>query len=193
MDMGVYEKYATYYDLIYSSFNVEEDARCVEKIAQKFLGRKIETILDVGCGTGSHSVYFSRKGYGVWGIDNSKTMVECAKRKIRNLGIKANVLLADARSFRSPKRFDVVVCLFGTIGYLHKDDEIEAFFRNMFNNLNVQHLRDDGVFIFDFPNSEFFERHGIKPSVLEGQKDDMRSIRLSLPTFNPQTKILTFA
>jgi SAM-dependent methyltransferase len=113
-------------------------------------------------------------------------MVELAREKARNMGVDANILLADARSFRLPKPFDVVTCLFGTLGYLHEDDEVESFFRNTFNN-----LRDGGLFIFDFPSFEFFKTHGVKPSVLEGEKDDLKSIRVSLPKFNLETRFLT--
>jgi ubiquinone/menaquinone biosynthesis C-methylase UbiE len=61
----IYKKYGKYYDLIYSSFDTEENARFVEKIAKKFLGREFKTILDIGCGTGDLLIYFSKKGYEV--------------------------------------------------------------------------------------------------------------------------------
>jgi SAM-dependent methyltransferase len=185
MHVDLYKKYGRYYDLIYSSFNTEENAKYVESAAKKFLG-KFETLLDVGCGTGDLLIYISKKGYEVWGIDNSEVMVELAREKAKNVGVNVNILLADASSFKSPKPFDVVTCLFGTLGYLHKDGEVESFFRNTFNN-----LRDGGLFIFDFPSFEFFKKHGVKPSVLEGEKDGLKSIRISLPEFNPITKFLT--
>ena len=38
-------------------------------------------ILDVGCGTGRHSIELSRRGYKITGIDMSESQLETSKRK----------------------------------------------------------------------------------------------------------------
>ncbi len=40
-------------------------------------------ILDVGCGTGRHSIELTRRGYSVTGIDLSESMLAFAREKAR--------------------------------------------------------------------------------------------------------------
>ena len=43
-----------------------------------------ETVIDLGCGTGSYSTALSEAGFSVLGVDFSPKMVEKAKNKIKN-------------------------------------------------------------------------------------------------------------
>jgi len=45
-------------------------------------------ILDIGCGTGRHSIELSRRGYNVTGIDLSDSLLVKARGKLRNRGSK---------------------------------------------------------------------------------------------------------
>ena len=42
---------------------------------------KDKKILDIGCGTGRHSLELGKRGYNVTGIDLSESMINQAKRK----------------------------------------------------------------------------------------------------------------
>ena len=82
--MSIYEKFGDYYDLIYQgTVNYEKECDALEKIFAKLCQRKPKSILDVGCGTGSHAVILSKRGYNVTGIDISKTMIKKAKEKAK--------------------------------------------------------------------------------------------------------------
>ncbi len=60
-------------------------------------------ILDVGCGSGRDSKYFSSKGHGVIGIDLSSKLLTIAKKAVP----KANFKLMDLRKMTFPdKTFD---------------------------------------------------------------------------------------
>jgi 2-polyprenyl-3-methyl-5-hydroxy-6-metoxy-1,4-benzoquinol methylase len=79
--MGLYEEFAEYYDLIYKEIvNYEKETDDLEKIFAEFYKKKPKSILDVGCGTGSHSLILSTRGYSVTGIDISERMIEEAMR-----------------------------------------------------------------------------------------------------------------
>ncbi len=58
--------------------------------------------LDIGCGTGRHSIELTKRGYSVTGIDLSESQLEKAKEKALRHDLKINFLKLDAFS-RSDK------------------------------------------------------------------------------------------
>jgi cyclopropane fatty-acyl-phospholipid synthase-like methyltransferase len=55
------------------------------------------SILDVGCGTGEHSVYFSTRGHEVVGVDLSRRAIQKAEEKARVRNVRgATFRVADA-------------------------------------------------------------------------------------------------
>lgn len=53
-------------------------------------------VLDVGCGTGEHAIYFDRLGHEVLGVDFAPLAIERARRKARRRGSDARFLVWDA-------------------------------------------------------------------------------------------------
>ena len=56
------------------------------------------SILDIGCGTGRHSIELAKRGYQMTGLDLSEKMLEVAKTNAREL--KIEWVNADARNPR---------------------------------------------------------------------------------------------
>lgn len=67
-----------------------------------------KNILEVGCGTGHWSEWFSSLGYNVTGIDISEKMIEEAKRK--NIS-SSTFLRDDFLSFSSEKKYDITAAI----------------------------------------------------------------------------------
>lgn len=67
--------------------------------------------LDLGCGTGIKSIYLSKKGFKVTGIDISKTAIKHAKENARKAKVKIEFIVADATNlnFLKNKKFDFVL------------------------------------------------------------------------------------
>lgn len=59
---------------------------------EKIKGR----VLDVGCGTGEHVLFFAEKGFEVWGVDAATRAIEQAEDKARKRSIQAQFKVADA-------------------------------------------------------------------------------------------------
>ncbi|MDY0327537.1 MAG: class I SAM-dependent methyltransferase, partial [Arcobacteraceae bacterium] len=62
--------YSQYYDLLYSDKDYIGEVEYVDSLI-KANSNKVETLLDMGCGTGKHAELFCDKGYKVHGIDLS--------------------------------------------------------------------------------------------------------------------------
>ena len=89
------------------------------------VGREGGTLLDVACGTGRHLELLG-KHYRAEGLDLEPRMVEIA----RSRGL--SVHQGDLASFDLGRTFDVVTCLFSSIGYA---SDLEAAIRNLARHL----------------------------------------------------------
>lgn len=142
--MEVFNHYAHYYDLIYSLKDYKEEADYVNSLIRNF-APKTTTILDLGCGTGSHDFYLARKGFDVTGVDLSESMIAIAKEKQTHEALEnLKFLKGDITSLNLKKEFDCVVSLFHVMNYLTSNDAMNKGFTNA-----VKHLKSGGLFIFD--------------------------------------------
>jgi SAM-dependent methyltransferase len=66
-------------------------------------------VLDVGCGTGEHTMLLTRLGYDVLGIDFSPHAVEQARRNAKAKGVAARLEVADATNLGDEPRYDTIV------------------------------------------------------------------------------------
>jgi len=70
--------------------------------------KKDSKILDIGCGTGRHSIFLAKKGFDVIAIDPSKTGLEIAKKKAEKLKINFKVGKKEKINFEN-NYFDAVI------------------------------------------------------------------------------------
>ena len=96
-------------------------------------------MLDVGCGTGEHLKYFSL-GFNCTGLDINRRMIETAKNKVPEAKFK----VANMIGFRLRSRFDVIVCLFGSVGYVQSFNNLVKALDNFY-----RHLNDTGLVILE--------------------------------------------
>ncbi len=81
-------------------------------------------ILDIGCGTGRHSIGLAKRGYKMTGLDQSVGMLAEAKKYAKDAGVDIKFVQADAADFRFSSRFDAAICLCeGAFGLLGKNDD----------------------------------------------------------------------
>lgn len=81
-------------------------------------------VLDMGCGTGRHSIELARRGYQVTGVDISAGMLAQAERSALGEGVRVEWIKADATQFTTAIRFDAALCLCeGAFGLLGAEDD----------------------------------------------------------------------
>ena len=82
------------------------------------------SILDIGCGTGRHSIELARRGYAVTGLDLSNEMLCRAADAAKSAGVNVNWVRSDATSFSLPEKYDGAICLCeGAFGLLGRSDD----------------------------------------------------------------------
>ena len=84
-------------------------------------------ILDMGCGTGRHSVELARRGYRMTGVDLSAGMLAEARKAAQAAGVQVTLVQSDARAFTSEARFNAAICLCeGSFGLVGTGEDPEA-------------------------------------------------------------------
>jgi 2-polyprenyl-3-methyl-5-hydroxy-6-metoxy-1,4-benzoquinol methylase len=94
-------------------------------------------ILDVGCGTGRHSVELARRGYLMTGVDISSGMLAVAEKTAKDADVEVEWIHADATQFKSEKLFDAAICLCeGAFGLLGRDGDPFEHELSILRNIN---------------------------------------------------------
>ena len=105
------------YDAIYlgRGKNYAAEAESVHQLIQQNLRSRGNTLLDVACGTGLHTSYL-REHYQVEGLDLDAQMIDAAIQKCPDVTFH----VGDMRNFDLGPggQFDVITCLFSSIGYV---------------------------------------------------------------------------
>ncbi len=118
----------------------------MEKISELFKEKEIKRVLDLGCGTGRHLIFLSKKGFEVYGMDASPKALEMANKWLIEENEKAELHL-DRIEHKFPyedKFFDAIISIQVIHHNLMKDiiftvREIERI------------LKKDGVIFLTFP------------------------------------------
>jgi cyclopropane fatty-acyl-phospholipid synthase-like methyltransferase len=77
-----------------------------EAAADKVVG----SVLDAGCGTGEHALFFAARGHNASGFDFLDEPITAARRKAAERGLMVKFLVKDAVELREwSERFDTVV------------------------------------------------------------------------------------
>lgn len=97
----------------------------IKKYAKIFKKKQYKNILDLGCGTGRHSIYLAQKGFVIYSLDISKTGIDILKKKAKSLDLtNIKFKVHDMKKIPCPNNFfDAVICIF-TLGHgVLKDNE----------------------------------------------------------------------
>jgi 2-polyprenyl-3-methyl-5-hydroxy-6-metoxy-1,4-benzoquinol methylase len=97
-------------------------------------------ILDVGCGTGRHSIELANRGFEVTGVDISAGMLREAHRKAQEAGVDIQWVREDATKLELESAYDAAICLCeGGMGLIGHGEDAEAhdlaIMRNIANAL----------------------------------------------------------
>lgn len=86
-------------------------------IEQALSLRGVESILDLACGGGRHSIELARRGYAVEGLDVVASVVAHARARAAELGVNVRFVLGDMRSLEVEPRFDAILIMNSSLGF----------------------------------------------------------------------------
>lgn len=145
--MTVFADYARYYNLLYRDKDYAGEVHYLQGLLKQH-AFGAATILELGCGTGTHAALLAEAGYHVYGIDRSELMLRQAEQRRQQLPEAVSSRLqfsqADISTLQLPQQFDAVISLFHVINYQISNADLQAFLTTA-----KTHICPGGVFIFD--------------------------------------------
>jgi len=151
----LFENYGKTYDK--ESFTQGTIGECYF-IEQELNFNKSLKILDVGCGTGRHSIELSKRGYSVTGIDLSESQLAQARAKAIKENLNIDFQKHDARNLPFNKEFDAAIMLCeGGFPLMETDEMNFEILKNV-----TKSLKDKSKFIFTTLNGLFPLYHSVE-------------------------------
>ena len=172
----LFENYAVQYDR--EVFTQGTLGEC-DFIEQEIDKNKQIKILDIGCGTGRHSIELAKRGYEVVGIDLSEPLLEKAREKASKLAIELTQnqihfqnlkVMFEQRDAREPhfaNEFDLAIMICEGGFPLMETDEMNF---DILKNAAAA-LKSGGMFIFTTLNGLFPLFHSVKDFLSSQAKD----------------------
>ncbi len=126
-----------FYDELYASKDYPGEASAILAILDKHRKRPVDSLLDVGCGTGKHLAELARH-FRVEGVDLDGRLLKLARARVP----EARFTEADMCAMRLSRRFDAITCLFGTIAYVRTFERMQQTLERF-----AAHLRVGGLVV----------------------------------------------
>jgi SAM-dependent methyltransferase len=177
---------ARWYDAIYDARGKDYAAEAQALLA---VARQHESparsLLDVACGTGRHLAAFAADVDELAGVDASVDMLAIARTR---LDPRVSLVQGDLRGFDLGRRFDVVTCLFSSIGHVADEDELDAGVAAM-----ARHVAPGGVLLLEpWLTPETVRPEGVRDLVC-ATTDDGVVARAVSSRLDGDTTVLAFA
>lgn len=167
----MFSKSAKYYNAIYAAIGKDyaQEARKVHEFIQAHKRSPGDNLLEVACGTGAHAM-FLREYYQLEGLDLDGEMLAVARENLPGIPFHQ----ADMADFDLGREFDVLTCLFSSIGYVRTVPRMEQAIATM-----ERHLLPGGVLLVEpwFTPDQW--KQGLV-SALHVDEPDLKITRMSI-------------
>ena len=179
-----------WYESLFENYAQKYDKECFVQgtlgecdfIEQEINRDKSLKIIDIGCGTGRHSIELVKRGYQITGIDLSESQLKRAREKAKEQGVEIDFQKHDARDLPFKGEFDLAIMLCEGGFSLMETDEMN--FEILKNATKV--LNDKGKLIFTTLNGLFPLFHSVKEfykSVTKEGSAEVKGCSFDLMTF----------
>jgi 2-polyprenyl-3-methyl-5-hydroxy-6-metoxy-1,4-benzoquinol methylase len=169
---SLFENYGRKYDE--ESFTQGTSGEC-DFIEKELNYNKSLKIIDIGCGTGRHSIELAKRGYTVTGIDLSESQLERAREKAKAKNLQVDFQKRDARQLPFKEEFDLAMLICeGAFPLMETDEMNYEILRNA-----AAALKPGGKLIFTTLNGLFPLFHSIENFCASGTKEGNATYRKS--------------
>ncbi|MBI4056649.1 MAG: methyltransferase domain-containing protein [Elusimicrobia bacterium] len=171
------KEYAADYDVVYAKQDYTGECALVERTLQRYGKAKIKTILDLGCGTGTHSLLLANRGYEVTGVDRSESMITQARTKKPNdRSMPVTFQQGDAATLNLGRSFDAVLMMSAVLDYQLENQDVVAALQTV-----KRHLNPNGLFLFDVWNGPAVLKTRPQERIRIFESHGQKLIRLAVP------------
>lgn len=132
-----------YYDIAFG-WDISAEMGFLEEVFRRHKPDGVQSVLDLACGTGRFTLELARRGYSPAGLDLSRDMLAYVREKAAVEGLGIELFLKDMADFALYRTFDAVICMTGSISYLHPRDRVVGHLRRV-----AAHLVRGGLYVID--------------------------------------------
>jgi 2-polyprenyl-3-methyl-5-hydroxy-6-metoxy-1,4-benzoquinol methylase len=133
-----------------------------------------QTVLDVGCGPGRHSIKMASLGLNVTGVDYVDTFVQQARSIATTERISAKFMNADCRTLDVGEMFDGAICLYDVVGsYVKKEDNAAIV------GMLARHLKPGAFALISVMSMDFTEKHAKHRFALSSEAEQLLNLEPS--------------
>jgi ubiquinone/menaquinone biosynthesis C-methylase UbiE len=135
----IFKSLARHYDLLYSWKDYKKEVETIRALIRTFKTSPGTDLLEVACGTGKHAELL-QDDFSIVATDLNEDMLRIARRRCK----RVSFVRADMVSLELGRQFDVVLCLFSSIGYVRTHARLKKTLTNF-----ARHLKTGGVAIIE--------------------------------------------
>lgn len=161
----MYSRSTRYYDVLYGYKNYQAETEYLLEIIRPNISSQGKRLLDVACGTGRHIEYL-KQYFEVEGMDINEEILEFARR--RNPEIRFHT--GDMINFSLDDSFDIITCLFSSIGYVKTLENLQRAARCM-----ARHVKPGGLLIIE----PWFTPQNWQPDTVHGMFIDEPDLKIA--------------
>lgn len=133
---------AKYYDIMQDSDRFRKSVKFVIKTLKK---NKVNSVLELGCGSGYYLFPIKEAGFSIEGLDIGKGILDEIKKKDKSV----KTYLEDMSNFNINKKYDSILCLNSSLVLLPNFSSMKKTLKKIY-----EHLIEGGLFVLDVPNHE---------------------------------------
>ncbi len=112
-----------------------------EAAAKKYCKFPLRRVFEPACGSGRLVTEMAARGYQVTGFDLSEPSLDYLRKRLKKLGLKADVFKGDMSNFRLRGMFDAGFCTFNSFRHLNTEKEARGHLQCV-----AESLRSGGLF-----------------------------------------------
>ncbi len=176
----LHNQLAEYYNRVYSFRDYLDEAIRLQNLIIKYTESGGNMLLDAACGTGLHLKHL-KDDFVCTGVDISKSMLKIARKNVKGVTFKEG----DMKTMRLGKKFDTIICMLSSIGYVKTTSSLEKAIRNF-----SKHLNKGGLALIEPSHAKSFYVRG-EPRITTYDVKDTKIARVNFTRIRQATAVLS--
>lgn len=160
---------AKYYELAFSFIDPKKQGDLFEQFIAKYGKIKVETVLDLACGTALQLRAMAKKGYRAIGVDANYNMLDYLKKESVREGVVVETIKADMNNFKLKQKVDFAYIMMGSIMYTKNNDLFLSHLDSVANS-----LRSGGLYLIENLAMSWADPKFLKPQSWTMRKKNIK-------------------